>query len=447
MEVRTRRLNSRHRFSLATAGCNLCSSEDHWDFLIDLIEGDYRLPQMSSTNNPCSRAKLRMAFERFSVALLALATLAVTIPTQASERDDQYLEAFHLIQDADGQLKAGDKARALAKYQKAEALLQDYRRTYPDFGQKMVAFRLSYAAQRISELSEKPAAEAANAPQSAPVASAPVAGVKLLSAGEEPRKVLRLHPKAGDKQSLSMVMKLAMEIQVGQMQNQAIKLPAIKMPMEVTVKSVSPEGDISFESVMGDPSMGEDGGDPQVAAAMKAAIGSVKGMTSKGIMTSRAIAKATEMRLPTGANPQISQALDQMKDSFSQLSAPFPEEAVGTGAKWEYTQLIKSQGMTLTQTATYELLSIDGDSIATKSSFSQTAANQKISSSAMPGMKVDLTKMSGRGTGEFKLDLGQLLPVEARSDSHSEISMGMTAGGQKQSMNMKMDVNLRFETQ
>lgn len=397
---------------------------------------------MSSANNPSLMANLRIVFQRFSVAIVTLATIAVSLPVQASERDDQYLEAFHLIQQADGLQKSGDKARALQKYQKAEALLQDYRRTYPDFGQKMVGFRLSYTAQKIAELSEKPAAEA-----STPPVAATANPVKLLSAGQEPRKVLRLHPKAGDKQSLNMVMNMAMEIQVAQMQNQAIKLPAIKMPMEVTVKSVSPEGDITFESVMGEPSLGEDGGDPQIAAAMKATIGSVKGMTSTGVMTSRAIVKATEMKLPAGANAQITQALDQMKDSFSQVAAPFPEDAVGPGAKWEYTQPIKSQGMTITQTATYELISIDGDSIAAKSSFIQTAANQKISSPAMPGMKVDLAKMSGRGTGEIKLDLGQLIPSEATADSHSEITMGVSVGGQKQNMSMKMDVNLRFETQ
>ncbi len=431
-----------------------------WDydqrlFLVDFMDGLYSLPTMSSTN--CSRGGANSGLRRNGLLkhsqgcsstpwnwlsmMVALAIATVAQPCLAGERDDLYLESFHIIQQADALQKSGNSTAALAKYQKAQTALQEFRRTYPDFGVKMVAFRLNYVTEKIAAAPEKPEAE-----NSAGAQAAVASPIKLLSAGAEPRKVLRLHPKAGDKQSLGVEIKMGMEMEVNG-QNQAVKLPAIKMPMEVTVKEVSAGGDITYESIMGEPSLGDDGGNAQVAEAMKASLGSVKGLTGSGTMSSRGIVKSTQMKVSPGADAQVRQAMDQMKDSLAQMAAPLPEEAVGPGAKWEYTKPIKMQGMTINQTATYELVSTDGENIVNKSSFVQNAANQKIQNPAMPGMNVDLTKMSGRGKGEVKHDLGQLMPAEATVESHSDFSMGVNAGGQKQSMNMKIDLNLRIQAQ
>jgi len=59
---------------------------------------------------------------------------------------------------------------------------------------------------------------------------------------------------------------------------------------------------------------------------------------------------------------------------------------------------------------------------------------------------MDLTKMVGNGSGEHTSDLAHLLPAEGTGKVHSETSMTMDMGGQKQAMTMKMDVNLRFES-
>ena len=63
----------------------------------------------------------------------------------------------------------------------------------------------------------------------------------------------------------------------------------------------------------------------------------------------------------------------------------------------------------------------------------------------MPGLKVDLTKMTGKGTGESTFDLAKLLPSAGTTDLHSETSMAMDMGGQKQAISTKMDLNVRLE--
>jgi hypothetical protein len=251
----------------------------------------------------------------------------------------------------------------------------------------------------------------------------------------------------GDKQTVGLTMKMAMETKVGEMESQAVKMPAMELTMTVAVKDVSDSGEISYEIVMGDASVSDEPGVmPQVAEAMKAAFAGFKGMSGTGTMSARGISHGIEFKVPAGGDPQARQLMDQMKDSLSQLTTPLPEEAVGLGAKWEVKTPIKSQGMRMDQTTVSELASLEGERLTTKSTVTQHAASQKIQNPAMPGLKMDLTKMAGQGTGERTVDLRKLLPIAGTGEVHSETSMVMNAGGQKQAMTMKMDMDVRLET-
>jgi len=226
-----------------------------------------------------------------------------------------------------------------------------------------------------------------------------------------------------------------------------MKLPAMILNMDITVKSVSPEGDIAYELVLSDASVADEPDVmPQVAQAMKTSLEGVKGLTSTGIMSNRGISKTNEIKVPAGADPQTRQAMDQVKETMTKVLAPFPEEAVGPGAKWEAKMPIKSQGMTIDQTATYELVSLEEDHITARITIAQRAANQKMQNPAMPALKLDLTKMVGNGGGDLTLDLAKIVPPQATLQSHSELSMNMNNAGQKQTMDMKLDLNVRIES-
>jgi hypothetical protein len=244
-----------------------------------------------------------------------------------------------------------------------------------------------------------------------------------------------------------MTIKTAMDMQIADTPGQAMKMPAMTMTMDVAVKDVSADGDITFETVMGDTSVAdEEGVLPQVTEAMKTALGGVKGLSSAGTMSNRGLSKANEVKLPPGAAPQLRQSLDQLKESLASAAVPLPEAAIGPGGKWEVKQKLKSQGMTIDQTGTYELVSVEGDKLTVRSVLVQQAANQKIQNPAMPTMKVDVTKMTGSANGESTLSLAQLLPELATIEARSEVSMEMNIGGQKQAMTMKSEMNIRLES-
>jgi hypothetical protein len=398
----------------------------------------------------------RANLKQFSWLLVLALLLGVCLPVHADLGDDQYLQIYTLIQQADELSSSGKAALAKAKYQEAQTALKGFKTEYPGWNVKLVAYRLNYVAQKLAALSEKPRAVAAggggtNAPEAQTGAqsatSTATTQVKLLEAGAEPRKVLRLHPSPGDKQTLHLTLKMAIETKMGEMQSQAMKLPAMTMTMDTTVKDVSDKGDITYELVMGETTLADDpGGNAQLAELMKTALGGIKGMSGTGTVSSRGLAKGMEFKVPPGVDAQTRQVMDQMRDSFSSIAAPLPEEAVGPGARWEAKIPIKSQGMTIDQTGTSELVSIEGDRLTTKSTFTQRASNQKVESPAMPGLKVDLIKMNGTGTGESNYDLGKLLPIAGTTILHSETDMAMNMGGQKQPISTKMDLNVRLES-
>jgi hypothetical protein len=372
--------------------------------------------------------------------------LLATGVARAGDPDEDYLKIYSQIEDAESLETGGQATQALAKYREAAKALALFARSHPDWNAKVVNTRLNRLADSISVLSARPASASPARTNAAASGGAIAAGApKLLQAGAEPRKVLRLHPKAGDKQSVETTLKMSMETKMGEMEAPSMKLPVMKMTMDVNVKSVSAQGDITYELVVGDASLGDEPGAlPQVVDMLKASFTKLKGMSGQGTVSDRGLSKGVEMKAPPGTDPQSRQTMEQMKEILSGAVPPLPEEAVGPGAKWEVRKTLKSQGMSIDQTSTYELVAVEGDRLTAKTTVAQRAGSQKIQSPAMPGMKLDLNKMVGNGTGELTYDLGQLLPAQATSDLRTESSMSL-GGAQKQTINQKLELNVKLQ--
>jgi hypothetical protein len=421
-------------------------------FSVDAIRQEPRLARMTMTSNQngliagASKIQFSMNMRCFA-GLVVVAVLMAAWGARADAPDDEYLTIYMLIQQADALSTNGPPGSALAKYQQAQTALRNFQKSHPDWNVKTVSYRLNYLADKIAGSPDKAGSTARGGTAASMRDAGPAPQVKLLEAGAEPRTVLRLHPKAGDKQTLGVTMKMAMDVKVENAENPAIKLPPMLLTMDVTVKAVSSEGDITYDMVMSDASVGDEPDVvPQVADAMKSSLARMRGLSSAGTTSSRGFNKGIDIKMPPGADAQTRQALDQMKEAFSSASAPLPAEAVGAGARWEVKMTLKSQGLAINQTTTYQLASIEGEKLTLSSTLVQTASNQKIQNPAMPTLKLDLSKLAGTGTGTMTFDLTQLMPAEAVVESHTDMSMAMNTGGQKQNMTMKMDMNVRLET-
>jgi hypothetical protein len=377
------------------------------------------------------------------VVLLAL--LVTGLPARADEKDDEYLRIYNIVQEGDMLDAQGKTSPALTKYKQALKALQQFKLDHPEWNPKSVSFRLSYLVTKIGALSEKLSNPGSTTGASS--AQNPVSQVKLLESGAEPRKVLRLQPKPGDKQTLAITLKTTTNVKMGEMENPSMKMPGMTLTLSLTVKEISSDGDISYELKIPDATVAQDPDVvPQLAETLKASLEAIKGLVATGTVSSRGLSKGTEFKLAPDTNPQARQAVEQMKETFSALVIPLPEEAVGAGSKWESRSQLKTQGMNIDQTVTYELVSVDGERLVLKSTTLQSAANQKIDSPAMPGMKIDLKKMEEKGTGKLTLDLTQLLPREGSATSHADFNMAMNMGPQTQAMSMRNDTSMVIES-
>jgi Flp pilus assembly protein TadD len=73
----------------------------------------------------------------------------------AGEADDQYIEVYKLIRQADALDERGQLSQAVAKYTEARAALQAFHKAYPDWNVIAVNYRLEYLASKIAAVSAK----------------------------------------------------------------------------------------------------------------------------------------------------------------------------------------------------------------------------------------------------------------------------------------------------
>ncbi|MFM7214769.1 MAG: hypothetical protein ACKO3H_07820 [Verrucomicrobiota bacterium] len=90
--------------------------------------------------------------------VVAVATLASHL---VAGPDDDFVAAYQLIQQTDAERERGESSRARDGYLKAQEMLRALKRSYPQWNDRVVAYRLRYVAEKLEAL---PAADAAGTP-------------------------------------------------------------------------------------------------------------------------------------------------------------------------------------------------------------------------------------------------------------------------------------------
>lgn len=203
--------------------------------------------------------------------------------------------------------------------------------------------------------------DGASGPRPVPLAEASTEAaplVKLLESGAEPRRELR-HTFRKVKQSLTIRARTRVK-------GANLPLPPMSLsaPMEWRIVEVNGSGDARFELTAGPFSGGASG-----AGALGALMGSGGGAPGKvagwGWVTRRGVMK--EFHVEEGAADG---------DAPVETGDPFPDEAVGVGARWVVTSTVREKDGPVRQVSEYQLLSIDKRSARTKLSRNQTPIGQ-----------------------------------------------------------------------
>ncbi|MCA9661284.1 MAG: hypothetical protein KC486_23295 [Myxococcales bacterium] len=314
-----------------------------------------------------------------------------------------------------------------------------------------------------TEPAAAPAAAADDAQEeAAPAAAAPAAAggeeitttlpapeIKLLDAGQEPRAPLRVKVEAGQRETMLMTMTMGMEMDMGGMGAMPkMAMPPIAMSMGIHVTSVSDTGDFRYEFSLDSVDVKARPSDPpEIAEAMKGAMAGMVGMSGSSVVSNRGEVREASFKLPPNALPQVKQTMDSMQQSIKQIAVPFPEEAVGIGAKWEVISAgAEINGITMTQKSSYEVLERDGDTLTLATTVNQDAEPQVMKAPGIPATAtVYLEELESDGSGKSSFNLTHVSPVSGTMDLTSKMRMSVDAGGQKQAMKMNMDLGLEIE--
>jgi hypothetical protein len=273
--------------------------------------------------------------------------------------------------------------------------------------------------------------------------------VVVLDHGATPREELRYRFTADETSQATMSMDMKMSMSMANMQVPPVSIPAIRVPMSLHTTEVLPDGSARYDFEVAAPEVaegsGEAGANPMIDMALQASLGTLEGTTGWGWIDARGQALDGGMNAPANAfGGPGTQVMGNLQNQIQQLSAPFPAEAVGVGARWQVTTSTSMAGVDLVQTADYTLLSRNGDQIELEVAVKQSAdiAGSSVAVSLPPEVSAAASAMNGtlgsEGTGTMTVDLNSTLP-------YSDMKMVSTTsiGGEGQpGVRMTIEMNM-----
>lgn len=272
--------------------------------------------------------------------------------------------------------------------------------------------------------------------------------VKLLSAGQAPQEPLRLAIASGQEETMRMTMTMGMAMEMdGSPMMPYTKLPPTVMDMGIDIGTVEKNGDFRYDFALDAVEvLASADSPPGLVEAIRASMADLKGMSGHSTVSNRGEVCDAAFKIPDNVSAQVKQTMEGMQQSLQQIAVPFPEEAVGVGAKWEViTRLDHAQGLTLTQTSTYEILERSGSTVKLATSVTQKAAPQEMHPPGLPpGASVHLESMESSGAGTTVFDLAKVVPADGQMALSTKMAMTVQAMGQKQAMKMTMDLDLKI---
>ena len=195
-----------------------------------------------------------------------------------------------------------------------------------------------------------PIGESPGAKPGRPSGSATSPEIKLLEPGAEPRRELRHAFKKGTTEKLSIKAKTRVK-------GASVPLPTISMsaPMDAQILELSKSGDARFKFSAGPFKSGMGGGGELGALGGMLGGGAPEKVAGWGWITPQGVVR--EFHVEEGASDG---------DAPVENGDPFPLQAVGIGARWEVQSVLEEKDGSVSQTSTYELLSVDKKSVHTK---------------------------------------------------------------------------------
>lgn len=293
------------------------------------------------------------------------------------------------------------------------------------------------------------AAAAADTAGAAPDAAAHVdAGVRLVEAGAEPRKAMRYTTQVGAEQRANLAMTTELELgATGQKMPTA--LPKTRMTIGAKVTAVDPTGKRHFGLTIdeADVAEGAEVGSTRAGEKLAEVIRGMKGLKGDKVASERGVSHQFTLAAPAGsegimATAALKPVVQGFERAIDQMTVPFPDEAIGVGAKWEVTQKVVEAGMTLDQTTAFEVTAVKGEVVSLRFTVTLAAPAGKLESTFAGGLVAQVKSLTGSGDGTIEVDLGKVLPVAMKANNRIAMSLELDVPKEKRALEVEMRVAL-----
>jgi hypothetical protein len=271
---------------------------------------------------------------------------------------------------------------------------------------------------------------------------APIPTVEVLEAGKAPLEQLRLAPVGSASQRSAMTVTFA--IQQSGVSSASVKPPPTKATVETTLQGVTPEGNLqvsfsypSFEVLKG--------GDASKSARrrIEQAFAGLKGLSGQLTITPQGVLVDSALNVPPDLDPSVASLVTQLADQLRTLAIPFPEAAVGIGARWRASTDLSLNGIEANQVYEYTLKKRNGSKIELGVRGTQTAGKQSVElPNVAPGVQLTVQSYKTTFRGNNSVDLTSLLPVAGEIRSSGNQTFRIESGSDSGTLKQHLSVHL-----
>jgi len=263
--------------------------------------------------------------------------------------------------------------------------------------------------------------------------------IELQSAGDAPRREMRYQYKAGDTQTMVMLMDMNMAAEVNGQPTPSFPIPTQRMEMTVAVERVTEDDKLQCRFEMTAVDLVEDPDAPSsMAGQMREMLKTMVGLGGTYTQSRRGQVTDVAIEYPEGINPMVRQSMGNMEQVMGQSAAPLPQEPVGVGAVWSVEQTMDTLAFSFDQKATYTVIALTENGATLSVAVEQSAEPQDMN---IQGASMRLTEFQGRGEGEMTIDFGNVVP-HVRTSVTSINQIETVANGQPMKMRTNMGMTM-----
>ncbi len=242
--------------------------------------------------------------------------------------------------------------------------------------------------------------------------------LQLVSAGNEPRQMLRYRAPAGTRQRLEV--SIAAELSAGTMGG---PMPTLVLTMSYAVDAVMPTGQMTLSATIDNVTAVDTPGSKVPAASLSTPLATLKGLVIHSVLAPNGrVTGSTIDRGTRTITPDMEQQLTSLVASFESTMMTLPDEPVGAGAVWRNSRPVNQNGLELKAVSSVTLVGVVGDVITYSLDTDIHGRDQSIKQS---DITIEVKDIVGNGGGKGTVDLAKLmvtseLAAEFRSEMRTE---------------------------